>query len=241
MLVYSFASLSKHPCTKSFIHSHIHYPFIHPLLHSFILIYLSILTFLVSLSLSQSVTIQCIHARACSEQRSHASPRPWLNAQPLLPCYANHDHWFSFIHSFLHSPYIHSFIDSFTHSFIHRTCSEQRSRESPRPSHVAHRASLDCARYSPAAHAEPPHLDPRNRRLQSMAPVWLCRFSVSSRRRQRNPPSSAPPLIRRCPFDQKTTQREWWPPPPATRATETVSTVRKSILREVSERPSRLI
>ena len=163
---------SMHPCTKPFIHSHIRSS-IHSFTPSFIHPHLSIHSYFpcVAESVSQSVTIQCIHARACSEQRSHASPRPWLTAQPLLPCYGNHDHRFLFIHSFLHPPYIHSFIDSFTHSFIHRTCSEQRSRESPRPSHVAHRVSLDCARYSPAAHAEPPHLDPRNRLLQSMTPV----------------------------------------------------------------------
>ena len=111
---------SMHPCTKPFIHSHIRSS-IHSFTPSFIHPHLSIHSYFpcVAESVSQSVTIQCIHARACSEQRSHASPRPWLNAQPLLPCYANHDHWFSFIHSFyILDTYIHASTHSLTHSFI---------------------------------------------------------------------------------------------------------------------------
>ena len=113
MLVYSFASLSKHPCTKSFIHLHIHYPFIHPLLHSFILINLSILTFLPSIHPSRLPsfisfltsfiilvrTQSFISSLFANNTHNHENTRPFIFFR-------------SIVHGLIHSC-IHSFIRSF--------------------------------------------------------------------------------------------------------------------------------
>ena len=128
-------------------------------------------------------------------------------------------------------PFIHACAHSF--NFYHRSCSRRRSRASPALWHDAQPISLDWPCLLLAA---------RERRSTSMGSTKSPSSTDAGRlamllRLTPSPPGASaietpPPLIRRCPFDQTTMQREWWPPPPATRATETVSTVRKSILRE---------